>query len=541
MSRTSTGSRGNQGHNFSEIASAEIPRSTFNRSSTLKTTFDGNYLIPIFNDEILPGDTINLRQRSFIRLQTPTVATMEEISVEVQYFFIPLRLIWDDYGPFMGVQENADDSIDFTVPQMTSAGGSTTQDSLSARLGVPIQATNCTHSALFHRAYALCYNDWYRDPNLQDKITVDTDAGPDTEGDYLIQTRGKTKDLFTGALPWPQRGDPINLVFDGIVPVVLTSGVITGTGAPTFDGSTSGGSDPLESTGGGLTEVKIDGVAGDLEWSNTALLLDDLTGTADLSTASVNTINGLRSAFSVQRLLERDARGGARLPEILKSHFRVTSPDARLQRVEYLGGTSTTININPVAATTDNSGANIGDVAGTGVGIGHGNSIMYSATEHGIIMGIASARAPISYQQGLARKFTRFTRYDFFWPAFSHLGEQPIHTGELFATGTADRAAGTGDFAVFAYNEAWSQYRYRQNEIGGEFLSETATPLDVWHLAYDFASLPTLDDSFIKSATPFHRIVAVPGAVHFLADFAFDIKHTRPLPTFSTPGLIDHF
>ncbi len=536
-----TGSKGH-GHSFSQIATAEIPRSTFDRSSTLKTTFNGSELIPIFWDEMLPGDTINLRQRSFIRLQTLQVPAMESITCDTQYFFIPLRLVWTLYPRFMGEQPDADDSIDFTVPQMTTAGGSGTQDSLSARLGVPIQATTQLHSSLAHRAYALTWNHWYRDANLQDRITVDLDAGPDTEGDYVIQKRGKRKDLFTGCLPWPQRGDPINLIFDGIVPVTLTSGAIGGSGAPEFDvGSLTDTIMEGQSAQGDSVFFKAGNPgAGDMTWgTDTNLTLSDLTGQADLTLASANTINGLRNAFSVQRLLERDARGGARLTEILSVHFKVTSPDARLNRVEYIGGTTVDVHVQAVDAT-GGGGFDPGELGARGTGIGRSNAILYSATEHGIVMGIMSARGPVSYQQGLNRKFTRYTRYDYFWPAFSHIGEQPIHNGQIFSTGTGDREAGTGDFGVFGYQEAWADYRYRPNEIGGHMLSESTTPLDVWHLALDFTGLPTLDASFIVDATPFDRITAF-NSPQFIADFAFDLKHTRPLPTFSTPGLIDHF
>lgn len=526
MSKVSNRAHGSQGHNFSLTASAEIPRSAFDRSSTLKTTFNGSDLNPIFCEEILPADTIKLKQRSFIRLQTPFVPVLDEIIIETQYFFVPLRLIWDLYPRFMGEQPDADDSIDFTVPQMTTLGGPLTWNTLSAKLGIPIQATNLTHSSLFHRAYARCYNDWYRDPNLQDRIIQDTDAGPDTQGDYLIQKRGKRKDMFTGCLPWPQRGDPITLLFDGIVPVTSA-----GDGKPSW-----------------FVNAESKNLTGDLGltaaiWSSSPAADSDATWDdpkleADLSTATANTINGLRGAFAVQRLLERDARGGARLTEILHAHFKVNSPDQRLQRAEYIGGSSMVVQMQQVAVTTQNTNANVGDVGGVGIAQGQSSAIMYSATEHGIIMGICSARAPLAYQQGLNKKFSRNDRYDFFWPAFSHIGEQPILNKEIYAQGTDDLVA---DAAVFGYNEAWSQYRYRPNEVTGKFNSEVTGPLDIWHLALKFSALPTLDASFIVDDTPFQRIVAVTSEPEFLADFAFDLIHTRPIPTFSTPGLIDHF
>jgi len=532
--KRSTGSTGSQGHSFSQIASAEIPRSTFDRSSTLKTAFYSGMLVPILCDEMLPGDTIKIKQRTFIRMATPLVPVLDEIYCETQYFFCPLRIIWDLYSRFMGEQPNPDDSIDFTVPQMTTAGGveAVNYTSLSSYLGIPTSPDVITHSALFHRTYAKIWNDWYRDANLQDKITENVDAGPDGAGDVVLQRRGKRKDMFTSCLPWPQRGDPINLLFEGIVPV---------TGA--------GDEEPTFTNDGGTTVRKLMGhdqnafATWDGDFAAEAVVKwEDTKLEVDLTLASANTINGLRSAFAVQRLLERDARGGARLTEILRAHFKVISPDARLQRPEYLGGSKTVIGLQQVPVTTQNASADVGDVGAIGIGVGASSAIMYSATEHGIIMAICSVRTPLGYQSGLHKKFTRFTRYDYFWPAFSHIGEQPILNHELHATGTGDRSAGTGDFAVFGYNEAWSQYRYRQNEITGVFQSQVTDTLDVWHLAQDFGGvLPVLDASFIQDNPPFQRLMAVQLIEEFLADFAFDIKHTRPLPTFSTPGLIDHF
>ncbi len=531
MKSRSTRSQGSQGHSFAEVASAEIPRSTFDRSSTLKTAFVGGKLIPIFCDEMLPGDTINLKQRSFIRLATALVPVLDEIIVETQYFFIPLRIIWDLYPRFMGEQPNADDSIDFEVPLMTTPAGvdEVNYRGISSYLGIPCILGTLTHSALFHRAYGKCWNDWYRDPNLQDKLPENTDAGPDTYSDVPIQARGKRKDMFTSCLPWPQRGDPITLLFDGIVPV-----------------TTTGASIRLEDQS--ANESTIDRGAVGIEFQdspdtidmNEAMKFGTITGLqADLSTASANTINGIRFAFAVQRLLERDARGGARLTEILRAHFKVVSPDMRLQRPEYLGGSKTIIGMQQVASTTQNTNADLGDVAAIGIGTGQSSAIMYSATEHGIIMGICSARTPLSYQEGLHKKFSRVNRYDYFWPAFSHIGEQPILNKELVAQGSGDLVA---DAAVFGYNEAWSQYRYRPNEVTGIFQSQATDTLDVWHLAQDFgAVLPTLDASFIVDAPPFQRLMAVKLEEEFLCDFAFKIKHTRPMPTFSTPGLIDHF
>lgn len=533
MGRHNTGKSSRAGHSFNNIATAEIPRSTFDRSSKHKTTMRASYLTPIWWDELLPGDTINIRQASFFRLATPVTPIMDEIIMETQYFFIPLRIIWDLYPRFMGEQPNEGDSTEFDAPTVFITGGSTRYFYNAHYLGVPLNAPGVEVSALPFRALNKCYNDWYRDPNLQDKIAENTgDIGTDLEADFPNMRRGKRKDLFTSALPWPQRGDPINLLFDGIVPI--TGGTLL---TPHLYEDASGNESTLVSFASG-SALGFDSVPDTLD-DNEKLSFAVGTPTnlvADMSGASANTINGLRNAFAVQRLLERDARGGARLKEILKAHFKVDSPDARLDRPEYIGGTKTIMGMQTVHQTN----AGIGEVGGIGVGHGISNSMQYSATEHGIVMAICSVRCPISYQQGLPKKFSRVERFDYFWPAFSHLGEQPILNKELYAQGTDDL---TADAAVFGYQEAWAQYRVAQNQVSGGLNSEAVNTLDVWQLAEDLQSLPVLGNSFIndKSYESIDRALVVQQTTQFICEFHFDLKHTRPLPTFSTPGLIDHF
>ena len=416
---------------------------------------------------------------------------------------------------------------------MTIASGTNRYQYLATYLGVPINAVDIDVSALPFRAFNKIYNDWYRDPNLQDAIPENKGQTPDDEGDYLNMRRGKKKDLITSCLPWPQRGDPITLLFDGLAPVTTTGEDVY------FDSSAGGGTDHIlhaQSSGSNLMDLSSNATVNGPLWFGSQTGLE-----ADLSGATANTINGIRNAFAVQRLLERDARGGARLTEILRSHFRVTSPDQRLQRPEYIGGSSTAMGMQTVHATSLNGTVDaIGDVSGIGMGYGEGSPVMYSATEHGILMTIASVIAPISYSQGLPRKFSRKTRYDYFWPAFSHLGEQPILNKEVYAIGAADP---TGDEGVFGYQEAWAHYRTNQDQISGLLHSDSALPLDVWHLSEDLASLPALNGDFIEDASfeSVNRAVVVQTGHHITAEFHFDIKHTRPIPTFSTPGLIDHF
>ncbi len=527
--KTHTGKGSRSTHDFREIASAEIPRSTFDRSSKHKTTLRGSFLTPIFWDEILPGDTINLKQSSFFRLATPSTPIMDEIIMETQYFFVPLRIIWDLYPRFMGEQPNADDSIEFDTPTVDCEGGANRFLYIASYMGVPLSGIDVTVSALPFRAYNKIFNDWYRDPNLQDKAIENTgDNGTDTESDFPNRRRGKRKDLISGSLPWPQRGDAITLLFDGLAPVTAIGDKI-----PTFEDQSGN----IRNMEGGGTATNF--WSGNMD-NNEAIQWTDTKLQADLSTASANTINGIRNAFAVQRLLERDARGGARLTEILRSHFKVVSPDARLQRPEYIGGTRTIMGMTTAISSNQNASIDFGQVTGVGVGHGVSNSMMYSATEHGILMGINSITVPLTYQQSLAKKFSRVTRYDYFWPAFSHIGEQPILNKEVYCVGTDDLLQ---DAAVFGYNEAWSQYRMAQDLVTGNLNSDSATPLDVWHLALDFTSLPVLGDSFIQdsAAENIDRALIVQTTSQFIAEFHFNLKHTRPIPTFSTPGLIDHF
>lgn len=514
-------------HLFSQSPQANIPRSSFDRSHGCKTTFDEGYLIPVFLDEALPGDTFNLSMTAFARLATPIFPLMDNMYLESFFFAVPYRLVWDNWQKFNGEQRNPGDSTDYLIPQMVSPVGGYLTDSLSDYFGLPVGVAGITHSSLWHRAYNLIYNEWFRDENLQNSSVVDVDDGPDTHTDYVLLRRGKRYDYFTSCLPFPQKGPSVELPLGSSAPVLP----LTSTTSPVFKNATSSTTNRLAFlNGSSVTQWETNPNATALaQWSNPGLY-------ADLSTATAATINQLRQAFQIQKLYERDARGGTRYIEIIRSHFGVISPDARLQRPEYLGGGSSVVNIAPVAQTSSTDATTPqGNLSAFGTVSAHNHGFIKSFVEHCLIIGLVCARADLNYQQGMNRMFSRSTRFDFYWPALSHIGEQAVLNKEIYSQGTSV------DNDVFGYQERYAEYRYKPSQITSLFRTAAVGTLDSWHLAQNFSSLPVLNSTFIVENAPVDRVIAVPSQPHFIFDSYFQYRCARPMPIYSVPGLIDHF
>jgi hypothetical protein len=455
---------------------------------------------------------------------------MDNLHLDTFFFFVPNRLVWDNWVKFMGEQANPGDSTSYVVPTITSPAGGYAVGGLFDHLGLPtagqITGSNTvTHNVLPLRAYNLIYNEWFRDENLQNSVTVRRGDSGDVPSDYTMLRRGKRKDYFTGALPWPQKGASVTLPLGTFAPVL--------TNAPD----------------GGVLSLEANNQFWKLATTESFLTLND-GGSGnpanalytDLSQATSATINQLRQSFQIQKLLERDARGGTRYTELLRAHFGVTPQDYRLQRPEYIGGGSTYVNINPIAQTsaTSVSGSSTpqGNLAAMGTALAQGHGFTYSAQEHGYIIGLVNVRADLTYQQGLPKMWSRETRYDFYFPVFAHLGEQAVLNKEIYVTGTST------DDDVFGYQERWAEYRYKPSQITGLFKSTSAGTIDPWHYAQKFTSLPTLNSTFIQERPPIDRTTAVGSAANgqqFLMDAFFDCKMARPMPMYSVPGLIDHF
>lgn len=511
-------------HKFSNVPGVEIPRSVFDRSHGYSTTFDAGKLVPILVDWAYPGDTFKMNMTGFARLATPIFPIMDNMYMDTFFFAVPIRLLWTNFKKFMGEQANPGDSIDYTIP-ICDDGINFSNETLHDYIGLPT-LVNATYdfNNLVCRAYNFIWNEWFRDQNLQDSVPFDTDDGPDNASDYVLLSRGKRHDYFTSCLPFLQKGDAVQLSLGTWADVVSDPATNE---RPDF---TVNGSQDRYLRGVTTNTVSWSSnlsSTGDVTWKDPKLM-------ADLSTAIGPLVNEMREAFQVQRLLERDARSGTRYTEIVKSHFGVTSPDARMQRPEYLGGGSTPVMVSAVPRT-DSSPGKLGAM---GVAKFHNHGFVKSFTEHCIVIGLVNVRADLRYQQGLPRHYSYQTRYDTYFPGLAHLGEQAVLNKELYLDATS---VGNGVFEeVFGYQERWAEMRYFPSQITGKFRSNDPASLDSWHLSEELSN-PTLDDTFIVSNPPLDRCIAVPSEPHFIFDSYQEYICTRPMPTYSVPGLIDHF
>lgn len=524
------------------IQKARVPRSRFQNRWSRLTTFNAGYLYPMMVDEVLPGDHMRYSVTAYVRMATALFPMFSNQRFDTFFFFVPYRILWDNWVKFMGEQVDPDDSISFTTPVIVGNTSGSSINTIYDHFGIPCEGqitagAAVQFSALPFRAYNLIYNTWFRDQNIQDSLTVHKGNGPDAVADYALRRRAKSHDYFTSALPWPQKFTPLQTLFTGTAPVV---GIGVNNG-----GVVANATAYLESDGASEVYAQADKIiaAGFIPAALDVGIKKNLTTGApeiyaDLAQATGVTINALRNAWLVQDLLERDARGGTRYTELVRSHFGVIMPDFRVQRPEYIGGGQTPINLTPIAQTTPTGGGGLGALGATGTAAGQ-HSASYAATEHGVIIGLLNVRTELHYQQGLHRMWSKSTRYDHYFPALAGLGEQAILRQEIFATGVDG-----DDDEIFGYQERWHEYRTRYSEVSGMFRSTAAGNIDEWHLAQQFSAAPTLSDAFIRDEPPMSRVLAAGASadnMQYLADILIERNAVRPIPMFGTPATLLRF
>lgn len=522
----------NQNAHFSQVPQSDMERSVFDLSYDHKLMCNADYLIPFHVEWCIPGDTWKVDVTNFIRMASPLqVPTMDNMYLDTFFFYIPNRILWSNFKKFFGEQASPGDSISFTKPQVVAdAGTGYVVESIADYFGLPLGVNSLSVDAELFRAYNLTYQNWFRDENLQNTVAINMGDGPDAITDYTLLKRCKRPDYFTSCLPFAQKGTAVSMALSGNAPI---TGMGKGTQSYELTNQAAyetNGTNPAYPFATNLPTY-------DFYVKGTAATSGYPAIYADLSSVAGFTINALRLAFQTQRYLERDARSGTRYQEFVRAHFHVTIPDSRVQIPEFLGGRSTPIQISAVQQTSATSGqpTPAGALSAYVFGTNARDGFTKSITEHGVILGLLMVRADVTYQQGLDRNFTRSTRFDYYDPVFAHLGEQSVLSKEIYCDGSA------GDADVFGYQERWAEYRSRKSRISGKLRSTYSTPLDVWHLAEKFTSRPTLSSTFIQSSTPMTRIQAVTTQPSFVIDSFIRQKATRPMPTYSVPGLIDHF